>query len=45
MLMIERPTIETTPVSVTEKKPPRGLSAQWQKVEGKLICVWFKNPD
>jgi len=45
MQAIKRPTTETPSFTVTEKTPPRGLSMNWQVVDGKLICAWVKNPD
>jgi hypothetical protein len=40
---LETETISTYFVN----KNPRGTSlrAQWQLVDGKLVCKWFKDPD
>jgi len=45
MYTIQRPLVATTSLPVTEAKPPRGLSMNWQVVNGKLACTWVKNPD
>jgi|GEM_PF-5798480 len=41
----QAPTLETVLLTLTEKKPPRGLSMNWQMVNGKLVCAWVKSPD
>jgi len=45
MQLIQRPlssTMTTLPVS---QPIPTGLYAKWEVVEGKLTCIWLKQPD
>lgn len=37
---------ETIAAPFTYRNPRNtALRAQWQLVDGKLVCKWFKNPD
>jgi hypothetical protein len=41
-----KPETETITTYLTHTSPRRNtLRAQWQLVDGKLVCKWFKNPD
>jgi len=45
MQTIQSPSNLPSSKTITEQTPPRGLSANWRMVDGKLVCAWFKNPD
>jgi len=45
MRAIQRFNLETAPHTLTENKPPRGLTKNWQIVNGQLVCAWVKHPN
>jgi len=45
MQLIQRPLPTTVPTVPVSQPTPTGLHAKWEMIDGKLTCVWFKQPD
>jgi hypothetical protein len=43
---LKQQTAEQLTAQIPVSRPKhRGLYAKWEKVDGKLICKWFREPD
>jgi len=45
MQLIQRPLPLTATSLLVSQPTPTGLYAKWEVVDGKLTCIWLKQPD